>query len=634
MIGIEEKIYGNSTNDQKKAIDHIGTHARLLAGPGTGKTKTLTRRVLSLILKYDINPEEIILLTFTRLAATQLKDEIRAVLEPLSKVTPQVSTIHSFALKQILYNSSKVETLPRPIRIADDWEERQIIQEDLKKMLNLKKIRDIQKLINQLSADWETLRIDKIDWKQKFPNPSFLGAWQRHRELYGETLRAELVYQLKKQLKQNRDFQLDGEYKHILIDEYQDLNACDLEIVHELAKRDAELFVVGDDDQSIYGFRFATPEGIRSFTLIYQDAKKLALEICFRCDKQILNSAEFVADLDPVRLPKPTRPKDNAEDGEIKIIGFRDQNHEATSVAKKIKALINEGFASDQITILLRSDQNGALSKPIIRALKDKDVNVSLATDLETDTSEYRKVLSMIRLLIDRTDSLAWRTLIQVGNNGLGDQCISGISDYAQSKGIRFSKALQNIFENSNELPKFGNKVSNFVSNINNTITEIKAIEDQKEKIVEIINKYTNGETIKAQMKKYFIGILEKQEGLNLESLIKEISVSTIKTEQETEENAVNILTMHQAKGLTFDICFIVGAENEFIPGRNIGDKEGDERRLLYVSMTRARHKLFITYCSRRIGQQSHLGSNSGNARRSLTKFLKDSNIPIEQLDI
>lgn len=262
--------------------------------------------------------------------------------------------------------------MPRPIRIADDWEERHIIQEDLKRILNLKEIADVQKLINQLSTDWETLRVDEIGWQQQFPNPAFLGAWQGHKNQYGETLRAELVYQLKRQLNQNRDFQLDKEYKHILIDEYQDLNACDLAVVNELAKRGAELFVAGDDDQSIYGFRFATPDGIRNFDQFYQNAQKLALEICFRCDKNILHSAEFVASLDPRRLPKPTRTKDEADDGEVLIIGFRDQVHEAESIAKKIKSLIDAGTNPDQITILLRSDRNGALSKPIIEMLKNK----------------------------------------------------------------------------------------------------------------------------------------------------------------------------------------------------------------------------------------------------------------------
>ncbi|KKR00603.1 MAG: ATP-dependent DNA helicase PcrA [Candidatus Nomurabacteria bacterium GW2011_GWD2_39_12] len=635
MEDIKAIIHGDATSDQIEAIDHIGSHARLLAGPGTGKTKTLTRRVLSLILQHNADPDSILLLTFTRLAAAQLKDEIKKVLEPLGKTIPQVSTLHSFALRQILYNSSRIDTLPRPIRIADDWEERYIIQEDLKKVLKLKEIGDVQKLINQLSTDWETLRIDEIGWEQQFPNPAFLGAWRSHKDQYGETLRAELVYQLKKQLNQSRDFQLDKEYKHILIDEYQDLNACDLAIVNELAKRGAELFVAGDDDQSIYGFRFATPAGIRNFEQIYQNSKKLALEICFRCDKNILHSAEFVASLDPARLPKPTRPKDEAEDGEVLIIGFKDQSHEAEIIAKKIKSLIDADIKPDQITILLRNDRNGLLSKPIIETLKKYSVDVSLTTDSELENNkEYRTVLSIIRLLVDQNDCLAWRTLLQTNKaNGLGDECIKSIWNYAQSKGIRFSVALQKIAESPSELQKFGPKIAKFVSEINVAIVELKAIESPIEAINATVDKFMGEGVIKEQVKKYFVGILENQEKPDLENLIKVVSTSSEYIEQETKENAVNILTMHQAKGLSFDVCFIVGAEDEYIPGRNTGDKEGDERRLLYVSMTRARHKLFISYCNKRTGQQRHSGSNSGTEKRTLTRFLRDSKIPIKQVE-
>lgn len=633
MDDIKTTIHGDATSDQIKAIDHVGNHARLLAGPGTGKTKTLTRRVLSLILQHNADPGTILLLTFTRLAAAQLKDEIKKVLEPLGKAIPQVSTLHSFALRQILYNSSRIDALPRPIRIADDWEERHIIQEDLKRVLNLKEIAEVQKLINQLSTDWETLRVDEIGWEQQFPNPAFLGAWRGHKEQYGETLRAELVYQLKKQLNQNRDFQLDKEYKHILIDEYQDLNACDLAVVNELAKRGAELFVAGDDDQSIYGFRFATPTGIRNFDQFYQNAQKLALEICFRCDKNILHSAEFVASLDPARLPKPTRPKDEADDGEVLIVGFRDQTHEAESIAKKIKSIIDAGTNPDQITILLRSDRNGALSKPIIELLKKQGVDVSLSTDSELDNNkEYRAVLSIIRLLVDETDCLAWRTLLQIGQNGLGDECIKNLENYAQSKGIRFSEAIQKIAGNPSELQRFGQKISNFVSETKTIIEELKAIENPADVINSLVDKLITANEVKEQVKKYFTGILENQEKSDLENLIKVVSISSDFIEQETKENAVNILTMHQAKGLTFDVCFIVGAEDEFIPGRNTGDKEGDERRLLYVSMTRARHKLFISYCNKRTGQQRHSGSNSGTEKRTLTRFLRDSKIPIKQV--
>lgn len=633
MDDIKQTIHGDATNDQINAIDHIGSHARLLAGPGTGKTKTLTRRVLSLILQHNIAPDSILLLTFTRLAAAQLREEIKKVLEPLDKELPQISTLHSFALKQILYNSGHVDALPSPIRIADDWEERFIIQEDLKKALNLKDIGEVKKLINQLSTDWETLRIDEVGWEQQFPNAAFLGAWRNHTERYGETLRAELVYQLKRQLNQNRDFVLDKGYKHILIDEYQDLNACDLAIVNELAKRGAELFVAGDDDQSIYGFRFASPAGIRNFPQVYDNVKKLALEICFRCDKNILQSAEFVASLDPARLPKPTKSRDQAEDGDVLIVGFKDQNHEAELVAKKIKDLISKGTKPDEITILLRSDHNGSLSKPIIDALKKLGVEVSLTTDSELEYNDlYRTVLSVIRLVVDPQDNLAWRTLIQIQKNGLGSECISSIDKFAQSKGVRFSTALKEISDDPTLLAKFGQKCAKFYLDISNQVDEFSKIEKPVDAVNKIIETYVVETAIKEQITKYLNDILSTQEECKLTDLVKTVSASSEMIEQETKENAVNILTMHQAKGLTFDVCFIVGAEDEFIPGRNTGDREGDERRLLYVSMTRARHKLLITYCNKRIGQQRHLGSNSGTEKRTLTRFLKDSKIPIKQL--
>ena len=626
-------VHGDATSDQIGAIDHIGHHARLLAGPGTGKTKTITRRVLSLVLKHTVDPESILLLTFTRLAAGQLRDEIKKVLEPQKKSLPQVSTLHSFALRQILYNSSRVDALPSPIRIADDWEERHIIQEDLKKILNLKDISEVQGLIHQLSTDWETLRIDEVGWEQQFPNAAFLGAWRSHKNQYGETLRAELVYQLKRQLSQNRDFALDKEYKHVLIDEYQDLNACDLAIVNELAKRGSELFVVGDDDQSIYGFRFASPAGIRNFPQMYDGSQKLALEVCFRCDKNILQSAEFVASLDPTRLPKTTRSRDGADDGEVLIVGFKDQNHEADIISKKIKSLISKGTSPDQITVLLRSDRNGALSKPLIDALKAQGVAVSLSTDSELENNEeYRTVLSFLRLTVDQSDSLAWRTLLQVGKNGIGTECVSSIGTYAQSKGIRFSAALEAISQTPSEIQKFGQKIAKFVTEVKAFIAELKSIEKPIDVVNKIVDTRMSDGEIKEEVRKYLTGILGSQENGDLANLLKTVSTSWEKIEQDTKENAVNILTMHQAKGLTFDVCFILGAEDEFIPGRNTGDREGDERRLLYVSMTRARHKLFITFCNKRTGQQRHLGNNSGTEKRTLSRFLKDTKIPIKQL--
>lgn len=153
------------SSEQIKAVEHIGSHARLLAGPGSGKTKILTQRVISLN-KSNIQPEKILLLTFTRMAAAQLREEIKTMLSDEQRLLPQVSTLHAFALKQILNNSKSMDTLQKPIRIGNDWEERYIIQEDIKSRLEEKRVSTVQTLIKRLSANWETLEADKKTGKR------------------------------------------------------------------------------------------------------------------------------------------------------------------------------------------------------------------------------------------------------------------------------------------------------------------------------------------------------------------------------------------------------------------------------------------------------------------------------------
>jgi len=274
----------NLTEAQKKAASHRGSPARLLAGPGTGKTLTMTRRILWLITQQHISPNEILALTFTRAAASELRHYINDSLETTSSELPRISTIHSFALRQ-LFRNALLNQLPQPLQIADNYEERQIIIEELSDLIG-KDVRKTQELLNELSADWQRLT---PDWEKRFPNPKFLGAWREHREIYGYTLRSELVYQLKRILEeQGETLDLEGPPKYVLIDEYQDLNACDLSVIKSLAALGSEIYCAGDDDQSIYGFRFANPEGIRRFTNDYIPSTSLGLDICQRCCKEIV----------------------------------------------------------------------------------------------------------------------------------------------------------------------------------------------------------------------------------------------------------------------------------------------------------------------------------------------------------
>lgn len=224
--------------EQKKAAAHMGSHARLLAGPGTGKTLTIARHICFLVSEKNVPAENILAVTFTRAAARELRKRVENELG--EGKSPRISTLHSFALRQLLRNASRITDLPQPLRIADDWEERNIILEDLKTLLNLGHIREAADLLNDLSADWQSLTADEADWERRFPNPQFLGAWREHRGIYGYTLRSELVYQLKKALEQRGDFELEGPLEHLIVDEYQDLNRCDLAVVREISSRNVE----------------------------------------------------------------------------------------------------------------------------------------------------------------------------------------------------------------------------------------------------------------------------------------------------------------------------------------------------------------------------------------------------------
>lgn len=432
-------------DEQITAASHQGTNGRLLAGPGTGKTWTLKARVEFLVLGGGIDPESVTALTFTRAAAGELRARVEKALEGKVATRPRIMTLHAFALRTLLRNAKKIDSLPSPLRIADDWEERNIIQEDLK-VITKTDIATVQAHLRALSADWDTLRAD-----QSTPNPlkadaNFVGAWQQHRTTFGYTLRSELVYQLKRALEQHGDIDLDGDISHLLVDEYQDLNACDLSVVARLAERGTQVYAAGDDDQSIYGFRHANPEGIRRFDKDHAPSTDLPLATCMRCDRLIMELARFVADLDSHRLKKPWEPRPGAGDGTVRLLRFGNGDEEAGAIASMCKYLITEhAYKPDDILILVRSDQNGAFSTPLAAqmALANVPFNLNVGNSSPLDSGGGRVALSLIRLAIDDTDSLAWRTLLKVRTNGVGDKAIGDIVNEAQNADVTFAAALK-----------------------------------------------------------------------------------------------------------------------------------------------------------------------------------------------
>lgn len=612
------------TPGQRQAASHRGSHARLLAGPGTGKTTTLTRRVLWLVTKESVPAGQILALTFTRAAASELRRKVKDNLITVSGGQPKVSTLHSFALRQLLRNASRTR-LPQPLRIADDYEERWIIVEELKGLVN-QTVRKTEELLNELSADWQRLTADSTDWERRFPNPAFLGAWKEHREVYGYTLRSELVYQLKRALEE-QSLDLEGPPKYVLVDEYQDLNACDLAVIRSLASQESEIYCAGDDDQSIYGFRFANPDGIRRFPNDFQPGASLVLDLCQRCDSHILDYGLYVARQDLRRIEKVIKTKKGAGTGEVHVLRFRNQEEEAKSIAVLCSWLTNVRRVNpEEILILLRSDRNRQFSNPIRNAITQKGIPVATVSNpLEPLNQPLgREMLCLMRLINNRRDHLSWRTILSVRQNSIGSSTFSNLYELARREGVTFSEILQQVNNTPTLLTSRGSAVATEVRDIENLLDQIRVpgegnleawVQNLADSIIK--DKYQQTEIIAL-----FQRIRKAGEVDTLEDLLRALNVSLGEAEQEKERGSVAIMTMHQAKGLSADAVIIAAAEDEYIPGRALGEAIDDERRLLYVSLTRARHYLYVSFCERRTGQQRHTGRNSGTPQRTFSRFL------------
>ena len=626
-------------DDQKKAAAFTGRHVRLLAGPGTGKTLTLTRRAAYLVSKKAVQPSEILALTFTRSAAFELRKRIADILELAEQESPRVSTLHSFALRQLLRNSDCIDTVPQPLRIADDWEERWIILEDLR-LLSKTRVTIVKEKLNRLSADWQTLDADKRDWEKRFPDPRFLGAWRQHREIFGYTLRSELVYQLKRALERAGEFELESDYRYLLVDEYQDLNRCDLAVIKAIRSKEVEIFGAGDDDQSIYGFRFAHPEGIRRFPKDHTPSRSLSLKTCVRCDRKIIALSLFVANLDPDRLPKPLECCNHAGEGEVQILRFKNQHSEARGVASLCSYLLREkSYLPKDILILMRSDRNQVFSSPLRAELEAASIPVSVRVEGgPLDTFDGRMFLSFLRLLPSEDDSLALRTLLMLRDNQVGKESLSAIYDLARKNGATFAQATQAVMANPALVPRLGARVCKEMQKIQRILNKhqdrFQDIDDSSDSggLLKSLKRLAKDVIADVDRRKQVLAFLKtiitETSPVDHIELLRSLSSSLEDQEQELDSDKVNIMTMHKAKGLTANAVIVVAAEDEYLPGRQIGEKQGDERRLLYVSLSRARHFLFVTYCQRRVGGQAYTGRTSGEPRRSLTRFLVDA--PIE----
>jgi DNA helicase-2/ATP-dependent DNA helicase PcrA len=591
----------------------------------------LIARIARLVAERGADPDQVLVLTFTRAAAAELASLVRQRLGE-DRQLPRISTLHSFALRQLLRNAART-SLPQPLRIADDFEERWIVAEGISTLIG-RTVPQVQRLFRDLSSDWERLT---PDWQARFPDPQFLGAWQEHRAVYGYTLRAELVYQLKLAMDEHT-LDIEGPPRFGLIDEYQDLNACDLAVIRSLAIMGCEICVAGDDDQSIYGFRFANPDGIRRFPDEYNPCTLLELDLCQRCARNVLAYALHVARQDPRRTEKPLRTMDDAPPGQVHVLRFRNQYRESQGIARTCEWLIaREGVRPDEILVLLRNDRYRSFSDPIRDALRERHLSVSIVSDplAPLNQPRGREFFSLLRLAHNRDDHLAWRALLRVRSNGLGPETLSRVYDLARRSGRRFANILQAVKADPGQIPRLGSRIATEVRQIEEVLDALGGpSEGQLEAwLRDVAARVIADEALRNEVLDILLRIRQATEAETLETILRAIGVSVGNVEQERQVDTITLMTMHQAKGLSAQAVIVAAAEDEYVPGRAEGEDVEDERRLLYVSLTRARTHLFITFCQRRFGRQTRTGRGAETERstRTFTRFLRGG--PVQPAD-
>lgn len=629
------------SEEQGRLASHSDLIVRLVAGPGTGKTRVMTRRVAYLVENQGINPGAILALTFSRAAAQELRERLEVLLGKEAGDRPTVSTLHAFALRQLLLTGS-APTLPQPIRIADDYDERNVIKEEIAEQMGQGfGIRKVQRELELLAADWESLKADADEWEKGFPNPRFLEAWRRHRAAYGYTLRAELVYALKKALDENPDLHLEPAFTHVLVDEYQDLNKCELAVLERLTAGGRSLFVAGDDDQSIYGFRKAFPQGLREFGTTYPGAAEEELAECHRCDRNILALALSVAEQDVNRIEKELGPRSDAEDGHVEARSYPNISAEARGVAAISHELVESGVIPRSILILLRNDPGGIYSRRLIDALAEQGLDAELPSDplAILDGEDGRRLVCLLRLLQEPDHDLAWREFLKLRANTLGAGTLFAIFELAAERQIRFFEALGIIEGDPSQLESTRKLV---------VADEVTAIKELLASLVDAVDAPAQEGLLRAmgatgiedgELRDEISDLLlelvadDDEAGLGqIEEALHAARSNWDRDEEAGDEQKVKIMTMHAAKGLTADAVIVAACENELLPGWPEDERaRDDERRLLYVSLTRARHHLYLTFARTRTGQQAHRlqSPTPGLTSRTFTEFLRDYIVPV-----
>jgi len=589
----------NELNEaQKEAATHIDGALLILAGAGSGKTKTITTR-LAYLLSLGIDPANTLTLTFTNKAASEMRERALKMINNNTAHPPLLSTFHKFGLmflKLYIHLIGRKNTF-----VIIDSDDQKKILKSISTDLPLSFVsKEISKYKNSFLNAEEVFSLAKDTTYKKLAH-----IYDKYQKYLLENNLVDfddlllLTYTI---LNENDDLcrEISDKYRYIMVDEYQDTNEIQLLLLKKLCRTHNNICVVGDDDQSIYGFRGANHKNILNFEKDF-NAKVIKLETNYRSTNQILKAANSLISFNKMRYDKKLHSA--LGDGkEIELLKSYNEMAEAEAIAKRIKNLINSGVNPKEIAILYRIN---ALSRSIEDGLRSYGITYKLVGGMRFyEREEIKDLISYLRVFVNRNDDYSFKRIVNKPKRGIGKTTVLKLEEAKGDKSF-----LEFIKEN--DLSFLSKKAAKTLKDFEKTIEflsslPIEELPEAIEKTLELSTSYKDED--KRRNVEEFYGMMHEKSDLNLREFLNELSLES--DQDKITDEMINVMTIHASKGLEFEHLFVIGMEEGFFP-LNEADIE-EERRLAYVAITRAKRELTLSYVESRYirGQRSRVSKS------------------------
>lgn len=616
---------------QSEAVTHAGGPLLVVAGAGSGKTRVLTRRIAYLMSRRNVAPYQILAITFTNKAAGEMKERVADLVGPIAK-SMWVSTFHSACVRILRQEAARLG-YSNSFSIYDSADSQRLIT-IVAKELNLDPkrypARQFQAMIsnakNELLGPQDYLNSTSNQFEQVVADVYALYQQRlvRANAMDFDDLILKTVEVLQRFPEAKARFR--SRFRHVLVDEYQDTNHAQYILVKELVgseiegQQPAELCVVGDADQSIYGFRGATIRNILQFELDYPNARTVLLEQNYRSTQNILNAANAVITKNESRKEKNLW-SDAGSGAPLTGYVAENEHDEANFIADEIKSLQREGVSTPGDTaIFYRTNaQSRVFEEVFMRSALPYKVVGGLRF---YERREVKDLLAYLRVLANLEDEISLRRIINVPKRGIGDTSLDYVDLFAQQNNISFWQGLLRVNENSSVPARAAQAINDFTAMISalSVLVEAKtrpsvvveAALEQSGLLKELADSTDPQDEVRVENLKELVAVsmeyeerpfeeLGEDEEISLAGFLEKVSLVADADEipeGEDHGGVVTMMTLHTAKGLEFPTVFLTGMEDGIFPhSRTLGEKDEieEERRLAYVGLTRARQRLYIS---------------------------------------